>query len=184
MLLEDLAQWKAFYEVRDQINDLLRIVTINSFEKDADKVKDGAVIALCDWLPEKAGEVRHGNHNPCDLATIIYTSGTSGRPKGVMLSHHNLLTNADSCSQVVLVRQDDLFLSFLPLSHVFERTVGYYLALMSGVTVAYARSIQHLQEDLVTVRPSLLISRGDSCQTCGEIYPEPPNIRSCGRSGL
>ena len=158
LLLEDLAQWKAFYEVRDQINDLLRIVTINSFEKDADKVKDGAVIALCDWLPEKAGEVRHGNHNPCDLATIIYTSGTSGRPKGVMLSHHNLLTNADSCSQVVLVRQDDLFLSFLPLSHVFERTVGYYLALMSGVTVAYARSIQHLQEDLVTVRPSLLIS--------------------------
>jgi len=158
LLLEDLAQWKAFYEVRDQINDLLRIVTINSFEKDADKVKDGAVIALCDWLPEKAGEVRHGNHSPCDLATIIYTSGTSGRPKGVMLSHHNLLTNADSCSQVVLVRQDDLFLSFLPLSHVFERTVGYYLALMSGVTVAYARSIQHLQEDLLTVRPSLLIS--------------------------
>ncbi len=158
LLLEDLAQWKTFYEVRDQINDLLRIVTINSFENGADKVNDSAVIALCDWLPEKAGEVQHGNHNPSDLATIIYTSGTSGRPKGVMLSHHNLLTNVNSCSQVVPVRQDDLFLSFLPLSHVFERTVGYYLALMSGVTVAYARSIQQLQEDLVTVRPSLLIS--------------------------
>jgi len=158
LLLEDLAQWKTFYEVRDQINDLLRIVTINSFENGVDKVKDGAVIALCEWLPEKAGEVQHGNHNPSDLATIIYTSGTSGRPKGVMLSHHNLLTNVNSCSQVVPVRQDDLFLSFLPLSHVFERTVGYYLALMSGVTVAYARSIQQLQEDLVTVRPSLLIS--------------------------
>ena len=158
LLLEDLAQWKAFYEVRDQINDLLRIVTINSFENGADKVNDSAVIALCDWLPEKAGEVQHGNHNPSDLATIIYTSGTSGRPKGVMLSHHNLLTNVNSCSQVVPVRQDDLFLSFLPLSHVFERTVGYYLALMCGVTVAYARSIQQLQEDLVTVRPSLLIS--------------------------
>jgi len=158
LLLEDLAQWKTFYEVRDQINGLLRIVTINSFENGVDKVNDGAVIALRDWLPEKAGEVQHGNHNPGDLATIIYTSGTSGRPKGVMLSHHNLLTNVNSCSQVVPVQQDDLFLSFLPLSHVFERTVGYYLALMSGVTVAYARSIQQLQEDLVTVRPSLLIS--------------------------
>jgi len=102
--------------------------------------------------------VQHSNHSPDDLATIIYTSGTSGRPKGVMLSHHNLLTSVSSCSQVVPVWQNDLFLSFLPLSHVFERTVGYYLAIMGGVTVAYARSIQELKDDLVTVCPSLLIS--------------------------
>jgi len=75
-----------------------------------------------------------------------------------MLSHHNLLTNANSCLQVVPVRQDDLLLSFLPLSHAFERTVGYYLPLMSGATVAYARSIEHLKEDLVTVRPTVIIS--------------------------
>ena len=158
LLLEDLKQWKTIYEMRDQTNDLVRIVTINSFENDSDQVKDDPVIALCGWLPEKTGEVQHGNHNPSDLATIIYTSGTSGRPKGVMLSHHNLLTSVNSCSHVVPVWQDDLFLSFLPLSHVFERTVGYYLAIMGGVTVAYARSIQELKDDLVTVRPSLLIS--------------------------
>jgi long-chain acyl-CoA synthetase len=158
LMLEDLKQWKTIYEMRDQTNDLVRIVTINSFENDSDQVKDGPVIALCGWLPEKAGEVQHGNHSPSDLATIIYTSGTSGRPKGVMLSHHNLLTSVNSCSQVVPVWQNDLFLSFLPLSHVFERTVGYYLAIMGGVTVAYARSIQELKDDLVTVRPSLLIS--------------------------
>ena len=158
LILEDLKQWKTIYEMRDQSNDLVRIVTINSFENDSDQVKDGPVIALCGWLPEKAGEAQHGNHSPSDLATIIYTSGTSGRPKGVMLSHHNLLTSVNSCSQVVPVLQNDLFLSFLPLSHVFERTVGYYLAIMGGVTVAYARSIQELKDDLVTVRPSLLIS--------------------------
>jgi len=158
LVLEDLKEWKPIYEIRDQTNDLVRIVTINSFENDSDQVKDGPVIALCGWLPEKAGEVQHGNHSPSDLATIIYTSGTSGRPKGVMLSHHNLLTSVNSCSQVVPVWQNDLFLSFLPLSHVFERTVGYYLAIMGGVTVAYARSIQELKDDLVTVRPSLLIS--------------------------
>lgn len=158
LLLDDLKQWKTIYQVRDQTNDLVRIVTINSFENDSNQVKDGPVIALCSWLPEKAGEVQHGNHSPSDLATIKYTSGTSGRPKGVMLSHHNLLTSVNSCSQVVPVWQNDLFLSFLPLSHVFERTVGYYLAIMGGVTVAYARSIQELKNDLVTVRPSLLIS--------------------------
>ena len=158
LLLEDRAQWKAFYEIDNQIDDLLRIVAINSIENDADKVQDGSVMALCDWLPEKAREVQHGTHNPSDLATIMYTSGTSGRPKGVMLSHHNLLTNANSCLQVVPVRQDDLFLSFLPLSHAFERTVGYYLPLMSGATVAYARSIQQLKEDLVMVRPTVIIS--------------------------
>ncbi len=158
LLLDDFKQWKTIYQSCEQTNDLARVVTIESFKNNSGQVEDGPVVSLCDWLPEKFGEMQHGNHNPSDLATIIYTSGTSGRPKGVMLSHHNLLSSANSCSQVVPVWQNDLFLSFLPLSHVFERTVGYYLAILGGVTVAYARSIQELKDDLVTVRPSLLIS--------------------------
>lgn len=158
LLLDDFKQWKKIYQSCEQTNDLARVVTIESFQNNSGQVEDGPVVSLCDWLPEKFGEVQYGNHNPNDLATIIYTSGTSGRPKGVMLSHHNLLASANSCSQVVPVWQNDLFLSFLPLSHVFERTVGYYLAILGGVTVAYARSIQELKDDLVTVRPSLLIS--------------------------
>ena len=158
LLLDDFKQWKKIYQSCEQTNALARVVTIESFKNNSGQVEDGPVVSLCDWLPEKFGEMQHGNHNPSDLATIIYTSGTSGRPKGVMLSHHNLLSSANSCSQVVPVWQNDLFLSFLPLSHVFERTVGYYLAILGGVTVAYARSIQELKDDLVTVRPSLLIS--------------------------
>ena len=158
LLLEDQKQWQSLKKLRIQMSGLFRIVTINSFENCAEETMDSDVSALSNWLPEEAGEVQHTNHKPNDLATIMYTSGTSGRPKGVMLSHHNLLTNANSCLQIVPVWQDDLFLSFLPLSHAFERTVGYYLPLMSGATVAYARSIQQLQEDLVSIRPSVLIS--------------------------
>ena len=158
LLLEDQKQWQPLSKMCSQMNSLLRIVTINTFEKHAEKSKKSDLIALREWLPELPEEIKHENHKSNDLATIMYTSGTSGRPKGVMLSHHNLLTNAHSCLQVVPVFQNDLFLSFLPLSHAFERTVGYYLPIMSGATVAYARSIQELREDLKNIRPSILIS--------------------------
>ena len=158
LLLEDRKQWQSLKELRAQMGDLFRVITINPFENFTKDAMNTELSALCDWLPKEAGEVQHANHEPNDLATIMYTSGTSGRPKGVMLSHHNLLTNANSCLQIVSVSQDDLLLSFLPLSHAFERTVGYYLPIMTGATVAYARSIQQLQEDLISVRPSILIS--------------------------
>ncbi|MDA3785502.1 MAG: AMP-binding protein, partial [Deltaproteobacteria bacterium] len=96
--------------------------------------------------------------DPQELATIIYTSGTTGRPKGVMLSHRNILSNAEMVQQVVPAREDDLFLSFLPLSHSFERTVGYYVPMMAGAQVAFCRSVQELAEDLRTIRPTVLTS--------------------------
>ncbi|MDN5753393.1 MAG: long-chain fatty acid--CoA ligase [Nitrosospira sp.] len=155
LLLEELAQWQMFAEVREQTGDLVRVVTIQS---DPEKVDDSLVLALHDWLPETVGELQRVNCDPYRLATIIYTSGTSGRSKGVMLSHHNILTNAHGCLQSVPVWQDDLLLSFLPLSHTFERTAGYYVPMMCGATVAYARSIQQLQEDLLIIRPTILVS--------------------------
>jgi len=158
LLLEDQKQWQPLKELRSQMSNLFRIITINPFEDLTKDAVNADLNTLCDWLPKEAGKVQHANHESNDLATIMYTSGTSGRPKGVMLSHHNLLTNANSCLQIVSVSQDDLFLSFLPLSHAFERTVGYYLPVMAGATVAYARSIQQLQEDLVNIRPSILMS--------------------------
>jgi long-chain acyl-CoA synthetase len=155
LLLEELAQWQIFCDVHDQLTELTRIVTIQA---SLEKCGDARVNAVHDWLPDKAEEQEHFGQGPHQLATIIYTSGTSGRPKGVMLSHHNILTNAHSSSLVVPLSRDDLLLSFLPLSHTFERTAGYYVPMMCGATVAYARSIQQLQEDLVTVRPTILVS--------------------------
>jgi long-chain acyl-CoA synthetase len=92
------------------------------------------------------------------LATIIYTSGATGRPKGAMLTHFALLWNAEGVTKLIPPRTDDIFLSFLPLAHAFERTVGYYLPIMGGSTVAYARSIEHLPEDLTAIRPTVLLS--------------------------
>ncbi len=91
-------------------------------------------------------------------STMLYTSGTTGRPKGVMLSHNNILTNAAASCTVLTAGHDDLFLSFLPLSHTFERTVGYYAPIAAGCCVAHARSVQELPQDLREVRPTILVS--------------------------
>src|SRR5712671_3130139 len=92
------------------------------------------------------------------LATICYTSGTAGRPKGVMLTHGNILANVAACQRLRLARSDDVFLSLLPLSHMFERTGGYYLPLSIGAKVTYARSISQLAEDLASERPTLMFA--------------------------
>ncbi len=92
------------------------------------------------------------------LATICYTSGTAGRPKGVMLTHGNILANVSACERLRLARSDDVFLSLLPLSHMFERTGGYYLPLAIGAKVAYARSVSQLAEDLASERPTLMFA--------------------------
>src|SRR5512134_696801 len=92
------------------------------------------------------------------LATICFTSGTAGRPKGVMLSHGNILANVAGCRATGMARPDDVFLSFLPLSHMFERTGGYYLPLALGATVAFARGIQQLPDDLGSQRPTAMFA--------------------------
>jgi len=96
--------------------------------------------------------------NPVQLASIVYTSGTTGRPKGVMLSHTNILQNAYGASQCESFLPSDVFLSFLPLSHMFERTVGYYLPMLAGSTVVYARSIDNLGEDLINIKPTIFVT--------------------------
>ena len=92
------------------------------------------------------------------LATICYTSGTSGRPKGVMLSHGNIIANVTSCQQTGMARPTDLFLSILPLSHMFERTGGYYLPLSIGARVVYARGVAQLVEDLASQAPTAMFA--------------------------
>jgi len=113
---------------------------------------------LKDVLPEPGAAAFRQACEPRSLATIIYTSGTTGRPKGTMLSHFALLWNAEGVAKFIPPRADDVLLSHLPLAHAFERTVGYYLPMIGGAMVAYARSIDELREDLRTVRPTVLLS--------------------------
>ena len=95
---------------------------------------------------------------PQDVATIVYTSGTTGRPKGVMLTHSAILWNAEANTKLIPPLPSDVFLSILPLAHAFERTIGYYLSMMGGSRVVYARSVDRLQEDLATIRPTVLVA--------------------------
>lgn len=95
--------------------------------------------------------------NPEDICSIIYTSGTTGLPKGVMLSHSNFLSNAEAVNKAIPVKKGDVFLSFLPLSHILERLAGYYVPLIFGASIVYAESIKQLQNNLKEAKPTILI---------------------------
>jgi len=95
---------------------------------------------------------------PDDWATIIYTSGTTGAPKGVVLTHHHFVANYLASKKPIPVSEKDIELSFLPLSHVFERLAGYYFLVFQGVQVAYAENMKTVPEDLLLVRPTIVTS--------------------------
>ncbi len=154
LLFETAEQWNALCTVREQLGGLVRMVSLNDIPDAGEALLQPAAA----WLPPQAELQPATPYDPNAVASIIYTSGTTGKPKGVMLSHMNMLSNAHACLDFFPVNGNDTLLSFLPLSHTFERTVGYYLSVMAGATVAFARSIQQLSEDLQTIRPTLLIS--------------------------
>jgi long-chain acyl-CoA synthetase len=94
---------------------------------------------------------------PSDVSCLIYTSGTTGTPKGVMLTHSNLTQNARwSLVQIPIIESTDMFLSFLPLSHVFERTATYYICLNKGCTIAFAQSLELLAKNMMEVKPTVM----------------------------
>jgi len=155
LLIEGVEQWERISAVSGQLDSLARIVSLRTAcEHDCDP----RLTPLDEWLTESGASYSPGNWSADALATIVYTSGTTGNPKGVMLSHTNILSNAYGGISLVPVYPDDLFLSFLPLSHTLERTAGYYIAIMAGACVAHARSLDQLAEDLKTIRPTIIVS--------------------------
>ena len=159
LLVQDLAGWKRLAPLLKDYEELKRVLILNAPESPPEKSGvDERVRFVPGWLPERAHALVRRPGDPHALASIVYTSGTTGRPKGVMLSHYNMLSIAHAALTMIDVYQEDLFLSFLPLSHTLERTAGYYLPMMTGSTVAYARSVPQLAEDLLTIRPTVLIA--------------------------
>lgn len=110
-------------------------------------------------LHEKISEETFPHISSDDTATIVYTSGTTGTPKGVELSHGNILSNMRSALSQIPVFPEDRFLSFLPLSHIFERTAGYYIPLSQGASIYYAEDpTVTLRENIREVRPTIFVS--------------------------
>ena len=158
LLVEGKFQHKKLAEIAGTAKSLQRIVSLVPPENGLADWSARFVVAA-DWLAEAAGTPVPERHlTPDLLASLVYTSGTTGRPKGVMLTHENLLWNAFYASQCAGFGAHEVFLSFLPLSHTLERTGGYYMPMLLGAEVAYARSIALLAQDLQTIRPSVLVS--------------------------
>lgn len=157
LLVDTEARWKSLWPLRSEFPSLER-VWVRDFEGGPAALAAGPIVRkLADVLAQAADPPLPHSASPSDLATLIYTSGTTARPKGVMLSHFALLWNAQSSAALVPPRSNDVFLSILPLAHAFERTVGYYLPMMGGSALAYARSAQDLPDDLIAVRPTAML---------------------------
>jgi len=165
LVLSSSTQWLPISTVCEQYPHLkLVVVADDAPAGEAGPAAGGPrVVGLQRWLAENAqsnGAAPSAQTvtNETHLAAIVYTSGTTGKPKGVMLTHRNIISNIKAVLARVDVWVSDVFLSFLPLSHTFERTIGYYLPLAAGSCVVYARSPALIAEDLKTARPTVLVS--------------------------
>ncbi|HEY2580822.1 MAG TPA: long-chain fatty acid--CoA ligase [Mucilaginibacter sp.] len=155
-------------KVSNNCKALMRIIpAFNDFEKVTEKLAINAgVISLKEVIEEglkfipkhsKAIDIAREAILPSDLSCLIYTSGTTGTPKGVMLTHYNLTENARvSLIQIPIIEETDVFLSFLPLSHVFERTATYHVCLFCGCKIAFAQSLELLAKNMAEVKPTVM----------------------------
>ena len=158
LLLSNAEQLTKALEIRDECPALGTIVVFDP----PDPLPEGvlswaAFLELGDGFTEEALREIAGEVQPEDVATLIYTSGTTGTPKGVMLTHGNLHTNVQASRLAFDLRDEETTLSFLPLSHVFQRMVDYLL-FWQGCVIAYAHSIQTVADDIKIVRPTLVVS--------------------------
>jgi long-chain acyl-CoA synthetase len=155
-------------KVANNCPQLIRIIpAFDDFEKHIGKTAlNAGVISFKDLIAEGLQLVEQYRSAitaareailPSDLSCLIYTSGTTGTPKGVMLTHHNLCENVRvSLIQIPVIETTDLFLSFLPLSHVFERTATYHVCLGAGCQIAFAQSLDLLAKNMGEVRPTVM----------------------------
>jgi long-chain acyl-CoA synthetase len=145
--------------IRANLPSLSHVITFEDIAGDQSTMTLQKLIETGAATPaEPAFEQRVATIGKYDWASIIYTSGTTGDPKGAILNHWNFVSNVLSCTDSISIGPNDRCLSFLPLSHVFERTAGYYSMLYGGATIAYAESIDTVPQNLLEVRPTIMVS--------------------------
>lgn len=159
---------KKVIKIANNCSSLIRIIAnFDDFEKIIEKANlNAGVINFNTLLAEGAKKCQEFKSQidklreevlPSDISALIYTSGTTGTPKGVMLTHSNLVENVKVClEQIPVINKTDLFLSFLPLSHVFERTATYHVCCAVGCEIAFAQSLELLAKNMGEVRPTVM----------------------------
>jgi long-chain acyl-CoA synthetase len=162
--VEGREQLAKVLELRDALPHLERVIT---FDADGCNLDDPFLMCwadVCSLGEERLASApalvddRVQSIKPDDLATIVYTSGTTGRPKGAMITHANLVATLESLTDVVPIGPDDRFLSFLPLSHIAERTVSHFGQVWSGGQTWFARDLAALGDDLPACRPTVFFA--------------------------
>ena len=164
LILSTKFQLNKIYKIRKNLHYLKFIILMN----DKDIIKEekslysfsevqeiGRTFRAADptYFADRIKEVKEN-----DLCTIIYTSGTTGEPKGVMLTHHNIISNVRSALETFPIDENDIFLSFLPLCHIFERMAGYYTGFATGGQIYYAESIETVAQNLLEAKPTIVTS--------------------------
>jgi long-chain acyl-CoA synthetase len=168
--LSDSRSVAAFVSTRTQLDKLLSVrerlpQLLHIIGFDANSPDDGVMSLEEVYAKGRAARAKHAGWReaalrikPDDLATLIYTSGTTGQMKGVMLTHGNIASNVTTSCTLFSFRDDDECLSFLPLSHIFERMFGHYCMMHAGVIINYAESVDTVASDMASVRPTLMAS--------------------------
>jgi long-chain acyl-CoA synthetase len=164
VIVSNAAQMRKIVEVWDAIPTLRMVITMNDVPSDNPRVVSLSTIMERSRAASTAEERRTKYRTmaerirPDDLLTLIYTSGTTGNPKGVMLTHGNLVANITAGLRRIRVDESDVFLSYLPLCHSYERMAGFYLAFSAGASAYIAESIESVAELMRDVRPTIMTS--------------------------
>jgi len=162
LVLSNKLQLTKVLKIRKQLKFLKFIIILNA----KDKPENEPYIFSFEDVQKRGDEysLKHPHHfsaalnrvSENDVCTIIYTSGTTGEPKGVVLTHKNIVSNVKAALESFPIHETDTFLSFLPLCHIFERMAGYYTGLASGAAIYYAQSIETVATDLLDVKPTVM----------------------------
>ncbi len=160
VIVSNMLQLGKILSIQQNLPELKLIVVMNRLEKQLENVVD---LNHAKWIGKKLvaenPSILDGNViNPEDIATIIYTSGTTGMPKGVMLTHLNICENVKACSTVLQLDDSDRGLSFLPLSHAYERTGGYYLLFACGSSIYMAESVETISLNMTEAHPTVMFT--------------------------
>lgn len=163
IVVEDKKQFEKIQSIWPEL-PTLRFAVLRKPEGVSLPLPDGRIVSLENFLEKGRSllpkdrpviDQRMGEIQKDDIASIVYTSGTTGDPKGVMLTHRNFLSNVQGVSSIADITSKDTLLSILPLSHVLERTAGYYIPILAGATIAYAEGMDAVAANLQEVRPTV-----------------------------
>jgi long-chain acyl-CoA synthetase len=161
IIVSNKFQLNKVLKVRNSCKHLKFIIVMNNSDKGSEKnvysLEEVQKIGK-EFLAEQPNYFTNTSElcNENQLCTIIYTSGTTGEPKGVMLTHKNIVSNIKAAHEIFNIGENDVFLSFLPLCHIFERMGGYYTAFSCGGLIAYAESIEKIAANMADIKPTIM----------------------------